>query len=1076
MSSDEFHVLSKIIPDIMSIINSNNHNDQQVTNINIKQNVGTITTATAAATASSAQDDNSLSAASTTSMSSNVTPSSSAAAASTHEERRHIGTAMNFQNGKRGKKHAKQNSTTATDNGGFKEQSEGLKFVLKRFIQIVCNYCPLVIVADDIQWADQASLDLLESWMMDSNNTSLMVVGCYRSNVVHGDSGGNDVNGTTNTIHPVQRVITSLESSKRDRCFRISQIEVGNLSYDDIVELLANTLGIPTSSASAPAASSATTGAHQNIADLARIVADKTSGNPFFIQQYLQSLVEHQLLNFDKATMQWTWDAAEIANKSPATTTIIEMVTHKLKESKYARYILPIAACIGAAFSKTTVSGIIRAMSIHSDHSTFFRKVFEIEIAASFYFDASNIDNAIRKCQKEGFIVVAATRYDDQKEDGGPTGEITNATATITKKKRRPKRGSEDSRQDQYSFAHDKVQEAALALIPQDKLSELRYRVGEVLLSVFSKDELESKMFTVASLLNSRLDLVPSQQHKAERRKRIASLNYKAGVKAMGCSAFAPALGYLQTAIRLLPDDHWRSDFQLSLDIYSTAAECASIIPETKLMHQYCTTIIGLDCPILKKMRAYYILMDASSVQVTNNPVEDPVELAFGVLSKLKCKFPKSYGGRTLNLIANLIKIKMQSPKWTKETFRKIPVSKNSTDAAVTKMLDKFSTELYFANPDLLPMGIIRNFQLTMKVGITAYSPPAFSAMGFIIAAVFGDYKTAEMLGEVAVEMLDRLDMQAPESRTRVVSYCLIFHWQQPMTKITDMFQPVYRTGMATGDVESAMFALLFGFEMSFISGERVDVLEQRALSNSKIMKDMQKKTFHDMTNMYWQSMLNLQGASECTTTIVGETFDEAAILTRETKSKDELFLVLTTFGAKVVLASIFSEYQPGADIVIDHFDVAMKQFLGNCRVYLWTSFGGICCYAAAHERSSNRQKYLKTARKCRKVIKQWSSSGNPNSQHMSEILNAEDQWYRGKINKAIATYHNAVELSRENKFIQYQALANERLGMLLHECNGGRESTAAIHCLNEALRLYREWGAMKKVGLLRTKIDELFQ
>jgi len=1074
MSSDEFHVLSKIIPDIMSIINSNNHNDQQVTNINIKQNVGTITTATAAATASSAQDDNSLSAASTTSMSSNVTPSSSAAAASTHEERRHIGTAMNFQNGKRGKKHAKQNSTTATDNGGFKEQSEGLKFVLKRFIQIVCNYCPLVIVADDIQWADQASLDLLESWMMDSNNTSLMVVGCYRSNVVHGDSGGNDVNGTTNTIHPVQRVITSLESSKRDRCFRISQIEVGNLSHDDIIELLAKTLAIPTSSSSASTSAptdvqhGTTTG--QDIPGLASIVADKTSGNPFFIQQYLQSLVQHRLLNFDTATMQWIWDTAEITNKSPATTSIGEMMTHKLKESDYARYVLPVAACIGATFSKTTVSGLIRALSIHSDHSTFFRALFETEMSTRMYLDASNINSAFHNCQKEGFIVVAATRNNKNEDD--PKGQSARMT---TKKKRRPKRGSEDSRQDQYSFAHDKVQEAALALIPQDKLSELRYRVGEVLLSVFSKDELEAKMFTVASLLNSRLDLVPSQQHKAERRKRIVSLNYKAGVKAMTCSAFASALAYLQTAMKLLPPDHWHTDFQLSMDIYSTAAECASIIPKTELMHKYCTTIIHLDCPVLKKMRAYHILMDASSVQVTNNPVKNPVKLGFDVLSQLECKFPKTNGGRTFNILTNLIKIKMQSSKWTKETFLELPISKSATDAATTKMLDKFSTELYFADPDILPMGILKNFHLTQKRGLTAYSPPAFAAMGLIFAALFGDYKTAEMLGEVAIEMLDRLDMQAPESRTKLVTYCTVFHWMKPMRSITKEFPHVYQTGMATGDVETAMHILLFGFEMSFISGEQVNVAAERALSNSKIMKDMQKKNFYDMMDMYWEAMRNLQGVSMHTTTIVGESFDEAAILTNETKGKNEMFLKLTTLGVKVVLASIFSEYQTGADILTDQFDVAMKQLLGHCRVYLWTSFGGICCYAAAHQQSSKRHKYLKVARKCRKLLKQWSSQGNPNCPHMVKMLDAEEYWYRGKTTKAITTYHHAVELSKENKFTQYQALANERLGMLLYECNGGRDSSAAILCFNEALQLYEEWGATKKVEQLQAQLRHTY-
>ena len=84
---------------------------------------------------------------------------------------------------------------------------------------------PLVIFLDDLQWADSASLALIEMLMSDPDLTSLLIIGAYRDNEVQAG-------------HPLQAL---LESLARDQapCRRIS---LSALERRSVGPLIADTL------------------------------------------------------------------------------------------------------------------------------------------------------------------------------------------------------------------------------------------------------------------------------------------------------------------------------------------------------------------------------------------------------------------------------------------------------------------------------------------------------------------------------------------------------------------------------------------------------------------------------------------------------------------------------------------------------------------------------------------------------------------------------------------------------------------------------------------------------------------
>jgi predicted S18 family serine protease len=87
---------------------------------------------------------------------------------------------------------------------------------------------------------------------------------------------------------------------------------------------------------------------------------------------------------------------------------------------------------------------------------------------------------------------------------------------------------------------------------------------------------------------------------------------------------------------------------------------------------------------------------------------------------------------------------------------------------------------------------------------------------------------------------------------------------------------------------------------------------------------------------------------------------------------------------------------------------------------------------------------------------------------HYDRLLDAERAALDGKSNAALKHYQSAVSMAARGGFVHNTALANERYAeYLLH---GMSDSQEAVFYFEEAIRFYSEWGALKKVHLLREK------
>src|SRR5258705_11352569 len=126
--------------------------------------------------------------------------------------------------------------------------------------------------------------------------------------------------------------------------------------------------------------------------------------------------------------------------------------------------------------------------------------------------------------------------------------------------------GSEHS----YTFLHDRVQEAAYSLIPEEVRADAHLRIGRLLATRIAPEEREEAIFEIVNQLNRGAPRIASQ----DEREQLAELNLIAGKRAKASSAYASALTYLAAAAALLREEAWERRQELAFALELHRADC----------------------------------------------------------------------------------------------------------------------------------------------------------------------------------------------------------------------------------------------------------------------------------------------------------------------------------------------------------------------------------------------------------------------------------------------------------------------------------------------------------------------
>src|SRR5262249_28317730 len=121
-----------------------------------------------------------------------------------------------------------------------------------------------------------------------------------------------------------------------------------------------------------------------------------------------------------------------------------------------------------------------------------------------------------------------------------------------------------------YRFLHDRVQEAAYSLIPEEWRAETHLRIGRLLAAHTPSDKQEEAIIEILNQFNGGAALTTSQ----DERERVEQLNLVAGKRAKRSTAYVSALQYLAAGRALLSEETWDAHHALIFDIEYNLAEC----------------------------------------------------------------------------------------------------------------------------------------------------------------------------------------------------------------------------------------------------------------------------------------------------------------------------------------------------------------------------------------------------------------------------------------------------------------------------------------------------------------------
>ncbi len=195
------------------------------------------------------------------------------------------------------------------------------------FSQVAGPGRPVVLFLDDLQWADPASLRLMEALLTHDTLRNMLIVGAFRDNEI---PPGHYLHELAPRLHragvPVQRLTPR------------------PLSNDEVSELVALMIQQPVAES----------------ASLASIVAERTQGNPFFVHQFMVAIQEAGALWYSPETMGWAWDVARIEAQG-FTSNVIELLERRFQQAPPdTRKKLAAAACIGSRFSLSLLAKVVQ--------------------------------------------------------------------------------------------------------------------------------------------------------------------------------------------------------------------------------------------------------------------------------------------------------------------------------------------------------------------------------------------------------------------------------------------------------------------------------------------------------------------------------------------------------------------------------------------------------------------------------------------------------------------------------------------------------------------------------------------
>ncbi|MBD2215101.1 AAA family ATPase [Nostoc linckia FACHB-104] len=748
---------------------------------------------------------------------------------------------------------------------------------------------------------------------------------------------------------------------------------------------------------------------HQNadaICSLAQLVLRKTEGNPFFVGEFLRSLYAEKLLSFNAEHRSWQWNIAQIEAQN-ITDNVVDLLLSKLKKlPEVTQQLLQLAACIGCKFDLETLAIVCKQSP---------KIVFQDLLTAV----------------QTGFIQ--------------PLSEL-----------------DENLLVQEYKFLHDRVQQAAYALIDESQKVGVHLQIGRNLLEKTSPKQLAERLFEIVDQLNYGTELISEQFERNE----IAKLNLQAGQKALAATAYEAAFKYFNTGLKLLDVESWQCEYDLTLVLHSEAAEAAYLSGHFDNMERLVEEVFKRAKTALDKVKAYDSKIQA---WLSQGDPKEALKTGLEVLQLLGISLVEAPS--QLDVQAALEETASQLAGREIEDLIDLPEMTEPVPLAAIYILVSTVGAAFNVSPALMVLIVCKMVNLSITNGNAIWSLLGYAAYGMMLCGVVQDIELGYRFGKLSLNLAKKLSNKKGNCKALLMVNFHIIHWKDHLKETFPSLNEAYQSGIESGEFEFASYCAFSLCYYPFFAGQELTELEQQTAIYRKATNQIRRETPATWLAMLQQTILNLRGQSENPSRLVGCIYNEEQAISRAIAVKDGTSIHYFYLN-KLILCYLFGEYKQAAKTA-----TLAEQYLGAATAIISVPlfhFYDSLIFLSLLADASNSEKaaWLNRVNANQEKMQKWAHHAPMNFLHKFQLVEAEKARALGQFFEAEEFYEQAIFGAKENEYLQEEALGYELAAK--HYLARGRERFAQLY-MKEAHYCYERWGATAKAKDLETRYPQFF-
>ncbi|UJR83657.1 AAA family ATPase [Sandaracinus amylolyticus] len=722
---------------------------------------------------------------------------------------------------------------------------------------------------------------------------------------------------------------------------------------------------------------------------LASIVHEKTAGNPFFATQFLRTLEAERLVVFEAERAEWTCDVERV-RASPLTENVVVLMVATLERlSEQSRQVLAQLACLGD-------SAVVDTLALAAGTTP------------------NAIEDAMIEPVRAGLVV---------------------------------RRGSE------FAFAHDRVQEAAYASVPEAARPAMHLRLGRLLLAEVPADAIRERVFDVVHHLDRGAVLLTS----TDERERVAELDLVAGRRARAAAAYAAARSYLASGDALLPGDAWHRRYDLALAIRTLRAECEILCGNLDAAERLIADLLVHARSNVDRAHAYVLRIELDVLRSQNQrAVESALECLalFGIVipaHPTEEELERGYARVWTQLDARSIACLVDLPRMT-----------NPDVEAAMQVLAALYAPAVFTDERLAALTFGHLVELSLEHGVTGASTHGFAWFGIMLGHYSGRHADAYELGRLAHALVQRHGFAAYSAKT-LFALEILSVWTRPISEALETIRAAFSAGVETGDVTVACYAGNHLVSDRLLRGDPLDAVWNDTERGIEFARRARFGDVVDILVAQQRFIAAMRGHTRSLTTFDGEGFDERAFEAALTPDRmaTMVFWYWVIKGQARFLAGDAEE----AARALDRARTLRWASPGHVQLLDYHLFSALTLAARGRGGADGGENAWRAEiDEHHEQLARWARSRPETFADKHALVGAEIARLEGRALDAMDLYERAVSLAHENDFGHYEGLACELASSFY--ASRGLDVAARAHRAR-ARRCYERWGAIAKVQQL---------